>query len=147
MPFHCCSTPLGPGSIILPGNWGRIVGKLGFAHGAALRELVLEDVRAREFPSLPSRLACAFAIETLEDAIAYRNAAALVSLIYEVDFVDPAASHHQTDYALIAPSGALNLDWARAYWRGSQAIPSDGRPQRTEILTMSPLRILARIEA
>ncbi len=33
-----------------------------------IRELVLENVRIKEFPNLPSRLECLYCTETLEEA-------------------------------------------------------------------------------
>ena len=55
MPFyHYSPNLLAPGSVVLPGNWGRIVmaERLGpgFKADNLLKELTYELVRVREFP-------------------------------------------------------------------------------------------------
>jgi hypothetical protein len=57
--FYCCSLPLEAGSVIRPGNWGRILRTYTpqSSRDAWLlaRELVWELVRLQRFPAKPSR--------------------------------------------------------------------------------------------
>jgi Protein of unknown function (DUF2441) len=71
--FHLSSIPLAPGSIIQPGNCGRIiktyqspvqnVQTFGNMNVVA-RELLFEMVRIESFPSKPSRMKAAFCCMT-----------------------------------------------------------------------------------
>src|SRR5262245_46478650 len=61
---HASSILLGPGSIILPGNWGRIIRAGGERHNRWPDEQVLEAVRLARYPKLPSRLDACFACPT-----------------------------------------------------------------------------------
>lgn len=141
--FHCAPLPLTPGSIICPGNWGRI--KRRFEQNAAslLRETILEDIRRREFTSKPSRLDVAFACPTLVDAEQYRAKHAPTALIYKVEIVEPGAGSHAGDYELCV-QGFVGIDGmeelARRYWKGETL----GGP---EIITMSPLRVIECVDS
>lgn len=141
--YHCAVLPLGAGSIICPGNWGRIKRRFEKDGASLLRESVLEDIRKREFPSKPSRLDCAFGCQTEAHARAYRDRHAPTSLIYRVALVEPKAPTHLGDFELVIRGFAgLNgiEEIARAYWKGGASSPS------VEILTSSPLRIIACVD-
>lgn len=147
MPFHISHAWLDVGSVIMPGNWGRVVSAHGYRHNLALRESVLEEVRRLEFPGLPSRLASAFYLETLEGARAYRqNQNMQLVNTYEVERVAADAVEAKADFRRVQPVGALGFDWARAYWRG-EGFPEDALngidPNLyLETLSVSPLRVV-----
>src|SRR5258707_670501 len=102
--FHSSPVLLSPGSIVLPGNYGRIVRQAGATHPFYNRETVLEQVRAQHFPDKPSRLAACFACSTEEIARFYMNAmskkpgALSAVVLYEVEKVDPDAVEHRADF-------------------------------------------------
>ncbi len=59
----------------------------------------------------------------------------------EVELADAASPLFEADWTLVSPHGMLRLDWADEYWQGA----GEGRATR-EVLTLSPLRILKRID-
>lgn len=147
--FHCALLPLAPGSIICPGNWGRII-RLYRANDQgtyqiAFRERVLEDVRQTHFPDKPSRLASCFVLFTFTDAQFFRDNLQRLSIIYEVEPVlDPHITPHEGDYSLVGAVGAAcyfdeQKKLAMSYW---------GTPpqQRRELLLPVPIRILRCVD-
>lgn len=54
--FHIAPMLLGAGSVILPGNWGRVLKLYTNANDVFYREHILETIRANEYPDKPSRL-------------------------------------------------------------------------------------------
>jgi hypothetical protein len=66
--FHFAPIMLAPGSIIEPGNFGRIIRQRGAAHNLYRREMIFEAVRQQHFSSRPSRLDCLFCFPTQEEA-------------------------------------------------------------------------------
>lgn len=60
--FHAAWVWLEPGSVIRPGNYGRIIQITGSTHPHWTRETVLEKVHREEFPNKPSRLLSAFVV-------------------------------------------------------------------------------------
>jgi len=57
--YHCAPIALSAGSIIQPGNWGRIIRQYlssdGGTFAVGFRERILEDIRAMHYPEKPSR--------------------------------------------------------------------------------------------
>jgi len=104
------------------------------------RELAFETVRAAKYQHLPSRLSCAFAFETLEDANQYKNAFSRWNSTYEVELVDASAPSHRAGFNLIQFPAAnveflpVVVEWAELYWRGEDI-------QTPELLTKSALRV------
>lgn len=145
--FHLSGAWLEPGSVILPGNWGRIIRAAGWAHGSAIREMALEAARLSHSTHLPSRLNSAFAFVAREEAEAFRRAnnAFAHHILYRVSMCDPQAATHVTDAALGVPRGDLRHDWASEYWNGLQAQPNSNTSVVREVLTLSPLRIEERL--
>jgi hypothetical protein len=147
--FHCCSILLEPGAVILPGNWGRCIRLLGWAHNLALREIVFEDMRVRSFQSLPSRMDAVFFMPSMEHAQLYQSRNALMN-IYEIELLDSNATTHVGDWRLAAGegvSGPLSLHWVENYWQGVLQPPlllNNSQVQSVEILAESPIRILKR---
>lgn len=140
--YHCAPLLLSPGSVICPGNWGRIKRQYEENALAIAREAILEDVRKREFGASPSRLESAFACPTLNSAEQFRAKHARTGLIYKVELVDPTAPIHAGDHELylqgfVGINGMEEL--ARRYWRGEGL----GAP---EVLTLSPLRVVKCVD-
>jgi hypothetical protein len=142
--FHFAPQAMTAGTIIQPGNWGRILNSYnqqGFGNAWVLaREMIFESVRASKYSTKPSRLSCAFAFETLADANQSRGDYAGWSSLYEVELVTATAPSHRAAYNLIKwpPANAQFLpifaQVAGDYWAGNHSIP--------ELITKSAFRIL-----
>jgi hypothetical protein len=141
--YHCAPLPLSPGSVICPGNWGRIKRRFEQNALSLLREAVLDDIRRREFATKPSRLDAGFACPTIVDVEQYRAKHAPTGLIYKVELLEPSALSHSGDHELYL-QGFVGIDGmeelARRYWRSE----SLGGP---EILTLSPMRVIECIDS
>ena len=83
--FHVAPILLGPGSVILSGNWGRILRAYTQTNDVLFREYVLEEVRKSSYPDKPSRFSAIFLVETMEEALWFKNNLANTSLVYEVE--------------------------------------------------------------
>lgn len=145
--FFACSYPLEVGSVILPGNWGRIVGMYntsGFGNAwIQYREDVFERVRLDEYPNLPSRLQSIFlcdSIDVLREFLRVTNRA--IDLTYEVSLIDTIEPVHRGCLSHLDFQQKEGLDSftrkARLYWSGTEVT-------RSEIVTTSRVRIEARI--
>jgi hypothetical protein len=150
--LHCCPILLGPGSLILPGNYGRIIEESGPDHRFWKREALLEEIRSAEFREKPSRLRATFSCPTLEAACAYRHAMELkgggfkFQRIYEVEKSAPDAPEHCADLNTVEPLARRNQsneDAARSYWRAAIWTQVLGYPgvRFAEIVTSSSLRV------
>lgn len=140
MPYFACTLMLDHGSIVRPGNWGRIVRLIGPAHRDWQREQILDDVRKAEFPLLPSRFESAFVIDELDEAQYYIANFAKLSLLYEVTLIDNGAPTHDADWKGTGPYDNTN-EWARRYWRGDVMPHPETTLKLRERLTLSRLRI------
>lgn len=113
--FYACSYPLEPGSIVRPGNWGRILRLESITPQSSwviLREQVFEAVRAREFPNCPSRLEATFLCETVQAIQSFQQTAGRpYDLCYEVELVDAHRPLHRTCMAILESTtqGPLSL--------------------------------------
>lgn len=132
-----------PGDLIQPGNWGRVVLGMGAGHNFYLREYVLEKIRAKEYPPLPSRLEATFAYVSQN--------AALRSFVdhglYEVEVVDETAATHRADIDWVdSMPGCRKFDdledAARRYWDGVATEPGN---DTFEIVSTSALRVVQRV--
>lgn len=142
------SYPLEEGSIILPGNWGRIV-NLYKSDGPVLlylRERIFEEVRLESFSNLPSRMNCNFLFESMEQAKEFQNheAGRYVDILYEVEIIDNSKLQFRGDLNALhwppAPFFLKDIDkMAYNYWQGENI-------QYPEILTESPIKIIRKIE-
>lgn len=145
--FHFNSTGLAPGSVILPGNWGRIILKAKQQHDLWTRENALETVRATEFPALPSRLQCAFFFERLEDAAIYAQtdfSRYVTMLAYKVRLLDPNAPRHHADWnALPSKADPANVAICKSYWCG---VPKSEAPCRRETLAVTAMEIIEQVD-
>lgn len=142
--WHCMPTLLGPGAMILPGNYGRVVSLLGERHQLWEREQTLERVRQSHYPRKPSRLRACFVLESSEVAEFYRRCNAPTTVIVRVRVADPSLPQHIGDFNCVQPMPrrAETMDEiAHHYWRYS--LPTSvaefpGLPCR-EVLTASAL--------
>ena len=156
--FHLSGAMLALGSIIMPGNWGRMIKTLGWQHNLAIREMALENARVARYPNRPSRLDASFVLPTLEEA---RNFKQLIGgfgnhILYRVTLCDPDALSHITDSRLCGPAGNIRHDWVDVYWMDfaaqAAALPgidwaaATGGLQLREMLTLSQLRIEERLD-
>jgi hypothetical protein len=154
--FHFCPNRLAPKSVILPGNWGRIVRRYTYPlpDGRNLgnpwviaRELEFERIRKDQFPKRPSRMESAFCCLNLDHARAYQAQVdpAGIQVLHEVELVDPSLATHQAPLAMMdLPAGGSEFLSATAiravaYWTGD---PNGIQ----EIVTASALRVIANLD-
>ena len=134
---------LEPGDLIQPGNWGRTVLGFGTAHNFYLREYVIENIRAREYPDKPSRLKSSFAY--VAEGCAMRSFQD--HGLYRVEVVDESQVIHRGDFGWIDLMPGLRTfsdleDGARRYWDGTAA---NAQSDSFEVVSESQLRIVERI--
>jgi hypothetical protein len=137
------SYPLESGSIVLPGNWGRITQIQGFSANCCM-EFIFETVRLESFAEKPSRLKSLFLCETIDGIRKFQQATGrIIDILYEVEIVDPEPLVFRTDWSFASTQSNLPvrqiIDFAKTYWLGLSA-------GNHEILTTSKIRILRRIE-
>ena len=141
--YYCYSLPLQVGSVILPGNWGRILRTYTPQSSPnswlLTRELAYELIRARLFPQKPSRFDCAYVCLSEADLNEFRATTNRhIDLGYEVELVDPQAQSHLGDWTLPNMQNTDNLSVfetrATLYWQGNDIV-------KQELITLSPLRI------
>lgn len=151
--YHSAPLSLAPGSIIQPGNWGRILNcyrcvlhQTEQNAWMLAREMIFETVRASKYPNLPSRLSCGFVFESLDDANKYLGEFTPWNSLYEVELTDPSALVHHAGFNLVKfPQANIEflpavVNCAERYWQGRDIeIP--------EILTKSSLRIKALVSS
>jgi len=149
--YHCSPSWLEPGSVIRPGNYGRILQEVGSAHQAWLREQFLELVQIKEYPEKPSRLSCAFVCSCLNSMQLFKDRNCPAGIVYEVELVFPTAKTHTTCFNLIQPLPGVMEDMyevAKNYWEGSYWPTIEGFPDLKceEILVESSLRIVKEVQ-
>lgn len=137
--FHVRAHRAATGDVIEPGHYGRMIAAAGPAHWHFARETLLEEVRRRDFPSRPSRLACCFACPDEVQARRYvderlRAQPGLVSArVYEV--VALGGASHAGDWRLA--ESARDDAAARLYWRGEGSAEIE-----CELVLASALRVV-----
>jgi len=141
--YYCYSLPLEVGSIIRPGNWGRILRtytpQSSPNHWLLTRELAYELVRVQNFPNKPSRFECIYVCLNEADLNEFRNSTNRhLDLGYEVELVDSDAPSHIGDWALANMQNTDNLSTfesrASLYWQGKNV-------EKQELITLSSIRI------
>ncbi|MEH0023014.1 MAG: DUF2441 domain-containing protein [Desulfobacter sp.] len=152
--FYVCPILLENGSIISPGNFGRVIQEYqeyrpsDLGH-LAVRELTFEIVRSEHFSDKPSRLTSLFLFSTKEAAFENIVNFSIGSVIYEVELIEEGSKIFKGDMDLIAanspnekiPAIPFIMQAAASYWNGQNLIP-----EKTEVLTDSPVRILRLID-
>lgn len=104
--YHVSSTLLASNSVIMPGNWGRIIEsyKVSRADLTNLyREGILEAIRAKNYSGKPSRMRSAFALPTIEAARIYLSYNNPFGILYKVEMVDKGATIHVGDFNMVQP--------------------------------------------
>lgn len=156
--YHLSGGLLGVGSIIEPGNWGRIVRAHGWNHPSSRHEAAIEQARMARFPAKPSRLDVAFVCPTADEARLFRAATPAFGqhILYRVSLCDCSALSHIADPRLCSPQGTFRCDWADTYWLdydpAGASIPGINWPLATngiqfrEMLTLSQLRVEERLD-
>ncbi|WP_157094164.1 hypothetical protein [Brucella pseudogrignonensis] len=143
MPFyHCAPLRLGAGSIIEPGNWGRIKRSFEQLPTQNYREIAYEFGRLALNPAAPSRLDCVFCCETLAEANNYLAQNAPASVIHEVVPTNPHAVIFRTSWDfvgnvnpnIVTPFADLE-NGIRSYWAGNPV-------QHVEVLIGGSVRVL-----
>lgn len=141
--FYCYSLPLEVGSVIRPGNWGRILRTYTPQSSPnpwlLTREVAYELVRVRNFSKKPSRFESIFVCLSEDDLNEFRNTAnRRLDLGYEVELVNPQAPSHLGDWTLPNMQNTDNLpafeNRATLYWQGNNIV-------KQELITLSPIRI------
>lgn len=150
--FHFAPLRLGAGSIIQPGNWGRMLKRYHVNNNMIdwkmARELVFEQIRSASFAAKPSRLDACFALPTSDDAQKYRqhNDTNFLQVLHEVEVVDQTSPTHVAALSYTSFAGNPFLDSQRmaalSYWRSDAGDPAQGN----EIVTTSALRVLKAID-
>jgi hypothetical protein len=146
--FHFAPILLAPGSVIEPGNFGRIIRLRGAAHDLYRREMAYEAVRQQHFPSRPSRLDCLFCFPTKEEAelCLLHIKGYAESILYEVESNE--SSPHIADMNNALQNFALpafDINVIAYYWRGWQRSPDLQAVMLREVLLRSPVTVAHRI--
>ena len=145
--FHVAPTALRTGSVIEPGNWGRILALYRYNPSnngwMMARELAFEMERLRTAPKAPSRTEACFALPSLDEAQRYRFANAPLNVILEVELSEPDAACH---YGFLQQFEGMHdqlfiasvKQRAEDYWNGI------GEGDR-EVVTASGLRVVGQV--
>lgn len=142
--YWLASYPLEPGSVVLPGNWGRIIRKYNNQNHNYIivaREYIYELVRREKFPELPSRLQCSFLCESEADVRRFQQETArTLDIIYEVELVGDRKSVYKFDWQLVNFPQLFTVEdlekRAIEYWKNSESV------QNPEVLTENPIKII-----
>ena len=154
--YHSSPVMLDVGSVVLPGNYGRIINLLGKDHPLWKRERTLEQVRKQRYSAKPSRLNSTFSCTNIDAARFYMNVPALQGkavifpVLYEVEKVDVDAVEHRADFNVVQPlAGRPETmgEIATLYWEASMWVTVAEVPgiRCEELVTPSPLRIIRQI--
>ncbi len=157
--YHYLPSLIKNGSIILNGNFGRIL-RSGVSQ-LIERENELEVIRQRYYKRKPSRFKSLFLLKSIDDALLYkkhremRDKAPYMDVLYAVRICDMHKEKH------IACTGILDLAYtqrpfsdkdaniAHTYWRGESAnlCYEDGSIEifSLEILVESPVEVINRV--
>jgi hypothetical protein len=143
--FHVREEPLPPGSIIQPGRWGALVLKGGATEPFFFREHLLEIWRKEKTFVKVSRLACAFAWETREQAEEMASRGQFILRVCPVDLHAPRVRLDALWLTRMSEPGASTdkiIQWCDAYWAGRAT--TELKPAATaawEWLFACPLRV------
>ena len=138
--FHSCPTLLASGSVIEPGNFGRIIKLQGETHPLYRREMAYECLRLRFFPNCPSHLDCLFCFPTQQEAeLCRKNIQGYAdSVLYKGENAEVAP--HVADMNNAVQNFALSAfddNIIAYYWRGWQRSPDPQAVILREVLLRS----------
>ena len=145
--FYCCSLPLMAGSVIKPGNWGRIIKTYSPQSSPNvwlfIRELIFEQVRRENFSTKPSRFESIFLCLDQNSIRDFKQTTSRsLDLIYEVVVLDEQEPTHIGDWALCNIQNNDNystfVDRAKMYWSGENIA-------KPELVTTSPIKIIQEV--
>lgn len=90
----------------------------------AIREVVTEMVRVKEYPDYPSRLSCLYATKTYEDALKWKELFNSYNRkVLQIVKLRVNGSYFEGDAALLpnvdAAPFATKIDQAKEYWKGN----------------------------
>jgi hypothetical protein len=142
--FHVHPTLLQIGSVVLPGNFGRILRRYAMRDVQSLyfREYILEEVRRSHFEAKPSRFDSIFCLESLDKAQFYRDNLAQTQIVYAVELVDAGCIQHRGDFNKVAPA---NSALASAMLQASHDYWNVVNIEHPEIVAASAIRIIEQI--
>ncbi|WP_320040803.1 DUF2441 domain-containing protein [uncultured Desulfobacter sp.] len=142
--FHLSPIRLKPGSIIEPGNWGRIMKAYSNTQSTnpwnLLREQTFELIRATRFPEKPSRYKSAYLFESIEIAKAFKDNERPFDVLSKVKILDMSKPIHIACMNLTMIGDGLPIiprleEQATQYWQGKNI-------QAPEVLTESDIEIV-----
>lgn len=144
--YFCCSLTLEVGSVVNPGNWGRMMMNYTPASSSPwvlVRELAYEKVREEEFPDKPSRLECIYLCNTEQELRTFMDQnGRIFDIGYEVELVDAALPSHIG--CLENPNIGDHDNYpqfknrAKEYWHGGNVITP-------EFITLSPIKVVRKL--
>lgn len=143
--YFLCSYPLGNGSIVLPGNWGRMLKNYQIGSNLFLitREAIFEEVRLKNFPSKPSRLDSIFLCEDKQAIEIFKNETGRrFDITYEVELIDQTQPFHRGSWKMPLTNDHSIFhvyELAHAYWEKPTSAD-------TEIVTTSPIKIIQQVQ-
>lgn len=145
--YWLCSYILESGSIILPGNWGRMVKEYTNQNNLFIyyREQLFEEVRLKSYSNLPSRLTSTFLCENIESLKAFKQSTnRYFDLTYEVELLDDKPIF-ETDWTYANfPEGTFKIfeleKLPYTYWKAENIV-------NKEILTENRIKIINKIDA
>lgn len=142
------SYPLASGSIVEPGNWGRIINLYNIQNAqsafVAAKEFIFENIRVETYPERPSRLSCLFLCEDLASAKDFQEKNGRINdIIYEVEIVGKDEVF-RTDWSILNkcnenPKVSNIKELAEKYWKGVEI-------ENPEALTNSSIKIIKKIQ-
>ena len=157
--YHYSPILLKEGSVIEPGNFGRIC-QLGSS--LKRREEFVETIRKEHFNTKPSRLKSIFLLQSIDDAYKYRRHQNMVNnkidwnILYKVQPVEEIKIYHVGctgifDKMLARLSATeRDISIAHDYWSGVTASLqySNGHKESfaKEVLLTTSVKILSKIE-
>tara|TARA_R110002020_G_scaffold232997_2_gene444644 strand:- start:1628 stop:2134 length:507 start_codon:yes stop_codon:yes gene_type:complete len=141
MGFHLTHRKLQRGDVVQPGSWGGVVLDAGTTHEWFERETLLEAIRAKHYPTKPSRLQSAYYFPDLNHAMHYWVNFAQGDRVYAVQVADTSAPFHHAFMTCLPPvQGRTDEEIAHHYWRKDLMVTRGKfRTATEEILTTSAL--------
>src|SRR6185437_14503207 len=145
--FHVSPLILGAGSVISPGNWGRVINTYKVHHQSPLtvKELCFENVRLAHHPEKPSRFLSMFLFPSHPLAFNHLQANDPTCVVYEVELIDHEAAVFHGNIQVVndypdqsIPAIPFFMNKATQYWRGLTELT-----HTSEFLTYSAIRIIA----